>query len=109
MLSVRKTCWKTYHSCSLGSVFVAPQRLFIPFQNMRDIYPKIKERQDQGKRTAIATVVKTWRSSPRQAGASMIVSDKREIFGLVSGGCVEGAVAISETGDRAWGKQAAIV
>lgn len=60
---------------------------------MRDIYAKMRSWQDQGLRTALATVVKTWRSSPRQAGASMIIGENLEIFGSVSGGCVEGAVA----------------
>ncbi len=41
---------------------------------------------------AIATVVQTWKSSPRQPGAAMAVSTDGEVVGSVSGGCVEGAV-----------------
>jgi xanthine dehydrogenase accessory factor/LAO/AO transport system kinase len=45
-----------------------------------------------GKGVALATVVKTWGSSPRQAGAKLAVNDGGEFVGSVSGGCVEGAV-----------------
>src|SRR5690242_9130674 len=40
----------------------------------------------------MATVVATWRSAPRPAGASMLVGPAGEAVGSVSGGCVEGAV-----------------
>ena len=39
-----------------------------------------------------ATVIQTWGSSPRQVGSRMIVSDKGDFSGSVSGGCVETAV-----------------
>nr|WP_246405383.1 XdhC/CoxI family protein [Nocardiopsis algeriensis] len=45
-----------------------------------------------GERFALATVVDTYRSAPREAGAAMAVSASGEVFGSVSGGCVEGAV-----------------
>ncbi len=41
---------------------------------------------------ALATVVETWGSSPRQAGAKMAVTDGMAMIGSVSGGCVETAV-----------------
>jgi xanthine dehydrogenase accessory factor len=44
---------------------------------------------------ALATVVQTWGSAPRQAGAQLAVSGDGQIMGSVSGGCVEGAVVIA--------------
>jgi xanthine dehydrogenase accessory factor len=41
---------------------------------------------------ALATVIRTWGSSPRQPGAKMAVNSSDNISGSVSGGCVEGAV-----------------
>jgi xanthine dehydrogenase accessory factor len=40
----------------------------------------------------MATVVQTWRSAPRPAGASMLVTPDGEAVGSVSGGCVEVAL-----------------
>ncbi len=41
---------------------------------------------------ALATVVQTWGSAPRKAGAKMAMMADGAISGSVSGGCVEGAV-----------------
>lgn len=41
---------------------------------------------------ALAVVISTWGSSPRQPGSLMIIRDDALIEGSVSGGCVEGAV-----------------
>ena len=40
----------------------------------------------------LATVIETWGSSPRQVGSRMIVNEKGDFSGSVSGGCVESAV-----------------
>jgi xanthine dehydrogenase accessory factor len=41
---------------------------------------------------ALATVVAVHRSAPRPPGSKMAVNDRGEVYGAVSGGCVEGAV-----------------
>jgi len=41
---------------------------------------------------ALATVIQTWGSSPRPTGSRMIVNDRGDFSGSVSGGCVESAV-----------------
>jgi xanthine/CO dehydrogenase XdhC/CoxF family maturation factor len=46
----------------------------------------------EGRKVALGTVVKTWGSSPRQAGSQIAVRDDGAFVGSVSGGCVEGAV-----------------
>jgi xanthine/CO dehydrogenase XdhC/CoxF family maturation factor len=45
-----------------------------------------------GHGVALATVVKTWGSSPRPTGSQVAVRDDGAFVGSVSGGCVEGAV-----------------
>ncbi|MHB1066968.1 MAG: XdhC family protein, partial [Candidatus Nanopelagicales bacterium] len=59
---------------------------------MREVVPELVEVRRRGGTAAMATVVRTWRSAPRPAGASMLVTDTGEAVGSVSGGCVEGAL-----------------
>ena len=59
---------------------------------MRDVMGSIDQWQSEGQPVALATVVQTWGSSPRQAGAKMALTPGGNIAGSVSGGCVEGAV-----------------
>ena len=40
----------------------------------------------------LATVIQTWGSSPRPIGSRMIINDKGDFSGSVSGGCVETSV-----------------
>ncbi|MCC5959729.1 MAG: XdhC family protein [Rhodobacteraceae bacterium] len=47
-----------------------------------------------GRGAALATVIQTWGSAPRQAGSQLAISGDGEIMGSVSGGCVEGAVVM---------------
>ena len=41
------------------------------------------------RKVILARVIQTWGSSPCPVGSNMIVNDKGEFFGSVSGGCVE--------------------
>ena len=43
-------------------------------------------------KVALVTVIKTWGSSPRQVGSKMIVNEKGEFLGSISGGCVESSI-----------------
>ena len=42
-----------------------------------------------GERVVLATVLKTWGSSPRPIGAVMAISESKKFVGSVSGGCIE--------------------
>ena len=44
---------------------------------------------ESGQQVALATVVETWGSSPFQIGSKMIINEKGNFLGSVSGGCVE--------------------
>ncbi|MDI6097267.1 XdhC family protein [Actinoplanes sp. NEAU-A12] len=59
---------------------------------MREIVDGLLAWRAAGVDFAVATVVRTWRSAPRQPGAAMAVNEHGEVIGSVSGGCVEGAV-----------------
>ncbi|RTL64707.1 MAG: XdhC/CoxI family protein [Pseudonocardiaceae bacterium] len=59
---------------------------------MRDVIDQLEGWWKNGQEAALATVVGTFRSAPRQPGASMLVGPAGEAVGSVSGGCVEGAV-----------------
>ncbi|WP_116245133.1 XdhC family protein [Nocardiopsis sp. FIRDI 009] len=59
---------------------------------MRDIRAAVADLHATGETFALATVVDTDKSAPRDPGAAMAVADSGEVVGSVSGGCVEGAV-----------------
>ncbi|MGO9333164.1 MAG: XdhC family protein [Acidimicrobiales bacterium] len=59
---------------------------------MKEVIADIDRWQAAGRRVAIARVVGVEGSGPRDAGATMVVSEDGEVAGSVSGGCVEGAV-----------------
>jgi xanthine dehydrogenase accessory factor len=59
---------------------------------LRDLLPTLERWAAEGLRTAAATVVSTERSAPRDPGAALAVSERGEVAGSVTGGCVEPAV-----------------
>jgi xanthine dehydrogenase accessory factor len=73
---------------------------------VRDILSRITKWWEAGETFGLATVVRTYRSAPRDPGAALAVSSSAdgEVVGSVSGGCVEGAVyelslEVCQTGD----------
>ncbi len=58
---------------------------------MRDILIDLERWVGEGQAVALATVVQTWGSSPRAAGAKLAATLAGAMTGSVSGGCVEGA------------------
>ena len=61
---------------------------------MKDVYSQIDQWSKTGIRTAVARVVGLKGSGPRDPGATMVMNDRGEVVGSVSGGCVEGAVVL---------------
>ncbi|MDQ2750767.1 MAG: XdhC family protein [Actinomycetota bacterium] len=59
---------------------------------MRDVMTELEAWWRAGETIGVGTVVGTWKSAPRQPGASMLVGPEGSVVGSVSGGCVEGAV-----------------
>ena len=59
-----------------------------------NIYKKLDEWISFKKKVAIATVIKTWGSSPRPEGSQLIINSEGEMEGSVSGGCVESSVVL---------------
>jgi len=61
---------------------------------VRDILSRITKWWEADESFGLATVVRTYRSAPRDPGAALAVSSSadHEVVGSVSGGCVEGAV-----------------
>ena len=53
---------------------------------------------EANKTVVLATVIQTWGSSPRPIGSRMIINEKGDFSGSVSGGCVETAVVRESLG-----------
>jgi xanthine dehydrogenase accessory factor len=63
-------------------------------ERVRDILDRVTKWWEAGESFGLATVVRTYRSAPRDPGAALAVAaaGEQEVIGSVSGGCVEGAV-----------------
>ena len=58
----------------------------------QDILERAQAWRQEGQGVALATVVRTWGSSPRPVGSHLAVDESGAFVGSVSGGCIEGAV-----------------
>jgi xanthine dehydrogenase accessory factor len=65
---------------------------------MRDVLDDIERWRVDGHRMVVARVVGVEGSGPRDPGATLVINDKGEVAGSVSGGCVEGAVVTEALG-----------
>ena len=59
-------------------------------KELQDIVIAFDNATQQGKQTALATVVHVEGSSYRRAGARMLITEDGELTGAISGGCLEG-------------------
>src|ERR671922_664336 len=61
-------------------------------RGMREVLSDVERWRARGERIALATVVATRKSAPRPVGAKLAISERGEMAGSVSGGCVENEV-----------------
>ncbi len=71
----------------------------------QDVLRIALEWRESGKAVALATVVRTWGSSPRPVGSNLVIAEDGAFEGSVSGGCVEGAVITAAKDVIATGRQ----
>ncbi|MBT05381.1 MAG: XdhC/CoxI family protein [Rhodospirillaceae bacterium] len=62
--------------------------------NLEDVLGVAAKWRAEGRGVALATVVRTWGSSPRPIGSQLVVDETGSMLGSVSGGCIEGAVIL---------------
>lgn len=59
---------------------------------MQDIYEEVMKIKAEGKGAALATVIGTKGSTPREVGAKMLIQEDGKILGTIGGGCMEAEV-----------------
>src|SRR3989442_12319999 len=61
---------------------------------MREIFARMAELEREGRRFAVATVVRTTGSTPQVVGAKLLVDDLGRLVGTLGGGGVEGGAFV---------------
>jgi xanthine dehydrogenase accessory factor len=61
---------------------------------MRELFSAVDGLLEEKKPLAVATVIRTWGSSPRRVGSKMLIEPDGSMVGSVSGGCVETEVVM---------------
>lgn len=59
---------------------------------MKQLYEQVQKFLEQGNSIALATIVESRGSTPREVGAKMIIEERGQILGTVGGGCGEAQV-----------------
>ena len=72
--------------------------------DLDDVLQHAADWRAAGRGVALATVVRTWGSSPRPVGSQLVISETGDFLGSVSGGCVEGSVILEAEEVIAGGK-----
>src|SRR5581483_598918 len=62
---------------------------------MDEVLQQVARWREAGQRVALATVVATRSSAPRPVGSKLAVSERGELAGSVSNGCVESEVVLA--------------
>lgn len=58
----------------------------------REFWLELSKARGEFPVVAMATIVQTWGSTPRKAGAKMVICPDGRTFGTIGGGCSEGEV-----------------
>ena len=59
---------------------------------MSDFFEEILKIKEEGKSAALATIIGTKGSTPREVGAKMLILEDGKIWGTIGGGCLEAEV-----------------
>ena len=59
---------------------------------MSDFFDEIRKIKEDGKSAAVATIIGTKGSTPREVGAKMLIQEDGKILGTIGGGCIEAEV-----------------